>query len=252
MEFSCELRGIRKQYGRQQVLDDYALTVEPGEFTALTGASGAGKSTVLNLLGLLEAPDAGEVRLFGERAPRPRSRAANLLRRNRLGYLFQNFALIDSETVERNLEVALTYAKRGTSKQDRIKEALAQVGLRRAEHRKVHSLSGGEQQRVAVARLLLKPCDLILADEPTGSLDARNRDRVVDLLRKLNEAGKTVIVATHDEAVAERCSRVVELSGPAVESDHEGLGCGPGLPASTSAGQAAVEINEYGQDFEVC
>ncbi|WP_116199657.1 ABC transporter ATP-binding protein [Amycolatopsis circi] len=218
MEFSCELRGTRKQYGRHQVLDDFDLRIEAGEFTALTGASGAGKSTVLNLLGLLEGPDAGEVRLFGERAPRPRSRAANLVRRNRLGYLFQNFALIDSETVQHNLEVALTYAKRGTPKQDRIKEALAQVGLRKAESRKIHSLSGGEQQRVAVARLLLKPCELVLADEPTGSLDAKNRDRVLDLLRKLNEAGKTIIVATHDEAVAERCSRVVDLSGHRAEA----------------------------------
>ncbi|WP_406636644.1 ABC transporter ATP-binding protein [Amycolatopsis sp. WGS_07] len=216
MEFSCELRGVRKQYGGHEVLDGFDLRIEAGEFTALTGASGAGKSTVLNLLGLLEAPDAGEVRLFGEQAPGPRTRAANLLRRNRLGYLFQNFALIDSETVEANLEVALTYAKRGTPKQDRIKEALAQVGLRRAEHRKIHSLSGGEQQRVAVARLLLKPCDLILADEPTGSLDARNRDRVLDLLQKLNEVGKTVVVATHDVAVVERCSRVVDLSGRGV------------------------------------
>ncbi|MBB1154393.1 MULTISPECIES: ABC transporter ATP-binding protein [Amycolatopsis] len=226
MEFLCELRGIRKQYDLHPVLDDFALGVEPGEFTALTGASGAGKSTVLNLLGLLESPDAGEVRLFGERAPRPRSRAANLLRRNRLGYLFQNFALIDSETVEHNLEVALTYAKRGTPKRDRVKEALAQVGLRRSEHRKIHSLSGGEQQRVAVARLLLKPCDLVLADEPTGSLDARNRDRVLDLLEKLNEAGKTIIVATHDEVVAERCSRVVDLSGPAAESTQERVASG--------------------------
>ncbi|WP_275292350.1 ABC transporter ATP-binding protein [Amycolatopsis sp. La24] len=216
MEFSCELRGVRKQYAAH--LDDFALRVEPGEFTALTGASGAGKSTVLNLLGLLESPDGGEVRLFGERAPRPRSRAANLLRRNRLGYLFQNFALIDNETVEHNLEIALTYAQRGTPKQDRIKEALAQVGLRRSEHRKIHSMSGGEQQRVAVARLLLKPCDLVLADEPTGSLDAKNRDRVLDLLQKLNEAGKTIIVATHDEAVAGRCSRVVDLSAREAES----------------------------------
>ncbi|MFD2470070.1 putative bacteriocin export ABC transporter [Amycolatopsis silviterrae] len=218
MEFSCELRGVRKQYDGHPVLEDFDLSIEAGEFTALTGASGAGKLTVLNLLGLLEAPDAGEVRLFGEHAPRPRSRAANLLRRNRLGYLFQNFALIDSETVSANLEVALTYAKRGTPKPDRITDALAQVGLRRAERRKIHSLSGGEQQRVAVARLLLKPCDLILADEPTGSLDARNRDRVLDLLQKLNEAGKTVVVATHDAAVAERCSRVVDLSGHGVVS----------------------------------
>nr|CEL18084.1 ABC transporter ATP-binding protein [Kibdelosporangium sp. MJ126-NF4]CTQ90687.1 ABC transporter ATP-binding protein [Kibdelosporangium sp. MJ126-NF4] len=184
-----------------------------GEFAALTGASGTGKSTVLNMIGLLDAPDAGEVRILGEEAPGPRTRAANLLRRCRLGYLFQNFALIDNESVSHNLQVALTYAERGTSKRERIAKALAQVGLPGTEDRKIYSLSGGEQQRVAVARLLLKPCDIVLADEPTGSLDAKNRDIVLDLLGILNESGKTIVVATHDDVVANRCSQVVDLSG---------------------------------------
>jgi putative ABC transport system ATP-binding protein len=214
VEFSCELRGVRKHYGDRRVLDDFDLRIEAGEFAALTGASGTGKSTVLNLIGLLEAPDAGDVRIFDAGAPGPRTRAANLLRRNRLGYLFQNFALIDSESVAHNLEIALTYAERGVPKRMRIAEALAQVGLAGAENRKVFSLSGGEQQRVAVARLLLKPCDIILADEPTGSLDDKNRDVVLNLLQKLNESGKTIIIATHDDAVADRCSRVVNLSRP--------------------------------------
>lgn len=213
MELSCELLGVRKHYGDRKVLDGFDLRIEAGEFTALTGASGTGKSTVLNMIGLLDAPDAGKIRLFGEDAPGPRTHAANLLRRNRLGYLFQNFALIDSDSVARNLDVALTYAGRGTPKRERIAEALAQVGMPDAEGRKIYSLSGGEQQRVAVARLLLKPCGIVLADEPTGSLDAENRDVVLNLLRKLNRSGKTVIVATHDEVVASRCSRVVDLSG---------------------------------------
>jgi putative ABC transport system ATP-binding protein len=165
------------------------------------------------MIGLLDAPDAGVVRIFGEQAPGPRTRAANLLRRCRLGYLFQNFALIDNESVAQNLELALTYAGRGTRKREHIARALAQVGLPGAEDRKIYSLSGGEQQRVAVARLLLKPCDIVLADEPTGSLDAENRDIVLDLLRQLNESGKTIIVATHDEVVAGWCARVVDLSG---------------------------------------
>ena len=212
VEFCCELLGVRKQYGARIVLDGFDLRVEAGEFIALTGASGTGKSTVLNLIGLLDAPDSGEVRVLGNKAPGPHTRAANHLRRSHLGYLFQNFALVDSESVAHNLDIALTYAG-GGPKRERIAEALAQVGLPGAETRKVFSLSGGEQQRVAVARLLLKPCDIVLADEPTGSLDAENRDVVLGLLHKLNESGKTIVVATHDELVAGSCSRVVDVSG---------------------------------------
>ncbi|MCP2261313.1 putative ABC transport system ATP-binding protein [Streptoalloteichus tenebrarius] len=207
----CELLGVRKQYGGRKILDDFSLQIEAGEMVALTGASGSGKSTLLNIIGLLDAPDGGEVRILGDRAPKPRSRAANRILRHHLGYLFQNFALIDSESVAHNLEIALTYSGRATSKQRRIAEALEQVGLPGAEERKVFSLSGGEQQRVAVARLLLKPCDIVLADEPTGSLDAENRDIVLSLLRSLNEAGKTIVIATHDKVVAGSCSRLIAL-----------------------------------------
>lgn len=212
MELSCELRAVRKRYGHRRVLDGFDLRVGPGEFVALVGPSGTGKSTVLNMVGLLDAPDAGEVRILGAAAPGPRSHAANRLRRSRLGYLFQNFALIDSATVAHNLAVALTYARRETPKRQRIAEALARVGLAGAENRKVFSLSGGEQQRVAVARLLLKPCDIVLADEPTGSLDAENRAIVLGLLHELNEAGKTIVIATHDDVVADHCTRVVDLA----------------------------------------
>jgi len=194
------------------VLDGFDLQVKNGEFVALTGGSGAGKSTVLNMIGLLTSPDAGEIRILGRKAPRPRTRAANLIRRHHLGYLFQNFALIDSESVAYNLEIALTYSNDKKSKKQRIADALARVGLPGAETRKIFSLSGGEQQRVAVARLLLKPCDIVLADEPTGSLDSKNRDIVLALLRELNDSGKTVIVATHDDAVVDLCSQAVDLS----------------------------------------
>lgn len=211
MTIHCELTGIGKRYGDRPVLKDFDLRIEAGEMVALTGASGSGKSTVLNLIGLLDAPDDGEVSILGGRAPKPRTRAANRFLRRHLGYLFQNFALIDSATVAHNLEIALTYSGRGTSKKQRIADALAHVGLAGAEHRKIFSLSGGEQQRVAMARLLLKPCEIILADEPTGSLDTDNRDTVLKLLRELNEAGKTVLIATHDQTVAGGCSRTVAL-----------------------------------------
>lgn len=212
MDNSVELLAVHKQYGGQRVLDDFDLQVKAGEMLALTGPSGTGKSTVLNMIGLLDSPDAGEVRVMGGKAPRPRSRAANRLRRLHLGYLFQNFALIDNESVAHNLEIALIGSTSRTSKTRSIAAALDQVGLPGSENRKVFSLSGGEQQRVAVARLLLKPCDIILADEPTGSLDDDNRDIVIGLLRGLNEAGKTVILATHDDDVASSCTSTVSLA----------------------------------------
>ena len=208
----CELRGVRKEYGGRAVLDGFDLAVGAGEMVAITGASGSGKSTVLNLMGLLEAPDGGEIRLLGARAPRPRSRGAKRYLRAHLGYLFQNFALIESATVRENLEVALAYAPGSEPKEERMARALEHVGLAGTEERRVFSLSGGEQQRVAVARLMLKPCEVVLADEPTGSLDADNRDAVLELLRGMNEAGRTIVVATHDRAVVEACGREVSLA----------------------------------------
>ena len=216
MAVHCELRGVHKHYNGRAVLDGFNLRVEAGEMVAITGGSGVGKSTVLNLIGLLEAPDAGEVRVLSELAPKPRTRAANRYLRHHLGYLFQNFALIDSASVRENLEIALAYSpstELKRPKQERIDEALTHVGLTGEENRAVFFLSGGEQQRVAIARLMLKPCDIVLADEPTGSLDTANRDTVLRMLQELNEAGKTIVIATHDEAVTRACSRKVELSG---------------------------------------
>ncbi|WP_432977005.1 ABC transporter ATP-binding protein [Dactylosporangium sp. CA-233914] len=208
----CELLGVSKRYGGHPVVRDLNLTIQPGEMVAITGPSGSGKTTVLNMLGLLESPDHGAVRLFGAAAPRVRSKQANLLLRNRLAYLFQNFALIDNATVEENLQIAQTYVSGSASqKASQRRDVLRRVGLGAAAHMKPFALSGGEQQRVAIARILLKPCDLVLADEPTGSLDATNRDAVIDMLRNLSRSGKTIVIVTHDPVVAESCTRVIAL-----------------------------------------
>lgn len=216
MSLAYEFRGVRRSFGSHVVLDGLDLEIARGEMVAITGPSGSGKSTVMNLLGLLDAPESGQISVLGEPAPAPRSGAAYRLIRNHIGYLFQNFGLIDDTTVVKNLEVALAYARQAGPRRAAIADALAAVGLAGSERRGVHSLSGGEQQRVAVARLLLKPCDIVLADEPTGSLDADNRDVVLRLLHEMNESGKTVVLVTHDPVVVSACSRVVRLDASRV------------------------------------
>ncbi len=219
----CELRGVSKSYHGRSIISNMDLKVLEGEMLAITGKSGSGKSTLLNILGLLESADHGTVHLFGEDRLRVRSKEASHLLRLRLGYLFQNYALIDNESVDYNLRIAQAYAKGSHKKKQEIKvEALRRVGLANAGKRKVYELSGGEQQRVAIARLLLKPCDLVLADEPTGSLDAVNRDEVLRMLHDLNNTGKTIIIVTHDDRVAGTCSRVIELPDPQSADDGKG------------------------------
>ncbi len=209
----CELVNVHKSFRGHEIISDLSLTARAGEIVAITGPSGSGKTTVLNMLGLLDRPDRGEITLFGRRAPKPGSRRARILLRLRLGYLFQNYALIDNATVTENLMIAQTYTP-GTRKEKSESQARAmeRVGLDLDSKRKVYELSGGEQQRLAIARLILKPCHMILADEPTGSLDTTNRDHVLSLTRTLADAGKAVIVVTHDDAVSKHSDREITLS----------------------------------------
>lgn len=213
MNTVCELVDVSKRYQDHVVLDQIHLQVCEGEMLAITGKSGSGKTTVLNIMGLLEKPSSGTVKLFGENSPRIGSAQANKLLQTRIAYLFQNYALIDDATVDENLEIPLLYSKAARKeKQKRKMDALEKVGLDIPLKQKIYGLSGGEQQRVAIARILLKPCELILADEPTGSLDADNRNEIVKLLQGLNQEGKTIVIVTHDPYVAEACDRIVTLS----------------------------------------
>lgn len=220
--FKCSERGINlsivklsnisKSYGSNVIFNDYSLEIEKGEFVIITGKSGAGKSTLLNIIGLLDKADSGDVEICGIKNPFFQSKEGNKLLRYHISYLFQNYGLIEDETVIKNLEVGTKYLKLSKEqKKQKINEALKSVGLENYENKKVFQLSGGEQQRVAVARIMLKPSELILADEPTGSLDVENRDVILSLLKSLNENGKTVVVVTHDkdiEKYATRCIRI--------------------------------------------
>ena len=207
-----ELKNITKTIGGKVILDNLSLRIDQGDLVAIVGKSGSGKSTLLNLLGLIDGDYSGYYEIFGQKNVPVNSVKSQAIIREHISYLFQNFALIDNETVEYNLMLALKYVK--LSKKDKVKkieEILERVGLPSTLHQKVSELSGGEQQRIAVARAILKPSQLLLADEPTGSLDSENRDLVLNFLLDMNKEGKTVIIVTHDAYVAQQCHRVIEL-----------------------------------------
>jgi putative ABC transport system ATP-binding protein len=208
-----EMRNVSKSFSKKRVVEGFNMSVMPGEFVAITGKSGAGKSTLLNIIGLLDRADkGGSMALFGSPAPSINSPKARALLRNRLGYIFQNASLIDQDTVEANLKLAQRFTRTPRAKRaGERKTALLLVGLEGMEKQRVYRLSGGEQQRLAVACLLMHPSELVLADEPTGSLDAENRDVVMTLLHSLRNRGKTIIVVTHDAVVAATADRVVAL-----------------------------------------
>ena len=203
------LENVNKSFGPQHVLNDLNMEIQEGIITVIIGPSGSGKSTILNLVGLLDKPTSGKVMLFDEAAPKPFSGKATQLLRDKIGYLFQNFALVDNKSVEYNLKIALEHVK--GNKSEMIKDVLEEVGLEGFEKKKVYQCSGGEQQRIAIARLLLKPCDLVLCDEPTGSLDVDNKHIIFDLLRKLKAQGKSVVVVTHDQDLVEIADAVLDL-----------------------------------------
>lgn len=205
-----EVSHIRKKFGEHEVIHDFSYKFEVGKSYAICGPSGCGKTTLLNILGLLEKKDSGTIRVMSVTNPSIHSRITNQLLRNEISYLFQNYALIDNETVYKNLMLTLQYDKSNNKKQ-KIKEALQRCGLHDVMDQKVHCLSGGEQQRVALARLILKPSHIILADEPTGNLDQKNRDEVIAILKAFTSQQKTVIIVTHDEYLALNCDEIIRL-----------------------------------------
>lgn len=208
-----ELVNINKNFGEKTILDNCSFNINPNDFVAIVGESGSGKTTLLNILGLIESVDSGKVKMFDEEYIKPNSIQANKLIRERIGFVFQNFALIDNQTVLYNLLMAMKY--RTLKKREKlveIEKVLEFVGLGGYQNKKIYELSGGEQQRIAIARAILKPHDLILADEPTGSLDDVNKQIIFELFEKLNEQGNTIIIVTHDFELAKKCKRVLKIN----------------------------------------
>lgn len=172
------------------------------------GVSGSGKSTLLNLIGNLDKPSKGNVVYYQKGEVDHQNKT--MLFRKRIAYLFQNYALIDDKTVKENLRISLEYVK-STNKEELMKTALARVGLEHCLHKKIFTLSGGEQQRVALARVLLKENDIVLADEPTGNLDEENAKKIFQIFEGLKKDNKTVIIVTHDHSFLEKCDEKILL-----------------------------------------
>lgn len=211
---------LAKSYGARTLWTDVNLNLKEGQLTALVGPSGSGKSTLLNCLGLLDEPTSGVIRYEDRDITRLSPGAARRFRRDVLGYLFQNYALVENATIAQNLDVALRVrGRRRHAARAAMAQALERVGLGGRERDRVSRLSGGEQQRVALARLLVKEPRLVLADEPTGALDRGNTEMVVDVLRFMADSGCAVVIATHDDWVRDQCDQVfdvphVSVSGP--------------------------------------
>jgi putative ABC transport system ATP-binding protein len=221
-----KLEHVSKVYRAQDVetaaLDDLTLEVAPGEFLAVMGPSGCGKSTLLNILGLIDSPTSGEYWFMGEDIAHCSEEELTLRRRAGVGFVFQNFNLIDDLNVAENVEVGLIYRRvPAAERRRRVTAALERVDL---AHRAKHlpkQLSGGQQQRVAVARALVSDPKVILADEPTGNLDTANGDAVMQMLSGVAGSGTTIIMVTHSEAHANRADRVVHmLDGRFVDSSE--------------------------------
>jgi putative ABC transport system ATP-binding protein len=211
-----KLENVSKVYRAQDVetaaLDDLTLEVGSGEFLAVMGPSGCGKSTLLNILGLIDSPTSGEYWFMGEDIAHCSEEELTLRRRAGVGFVFQNFNLIDDLNVAENVEVGLIYRRvPAAERRRRVTAALERVDL---AHRAKHlpkQLSGGQQQRVAVARALVSDPKVILADEPTGNLDTANGDAVMQMLSGVAKGGTTIVMVTHSEAHANRADRVVYM-----------------------------------------
>ncbi|MBZ9626177.1 ABC transporter ATP-binding protein [Clostridium sp. FP2] len=213
MEKAIEVLNVTKKFGKRYIFKNLNLSVEEGEFISIVGPSGCGKSTLLNMIGLLESIDAGQIKLKGKEIPKIKSNQSTMLRRNTINYLFQSFALINDMTIYHNLFLAMKFSNITTQEKDtRIEEILKKVHLEKVKDEKVNTLSGGEQQRVALARTILKPGDIILADEPTGSLDSAAAEIAFNLIKDLSKQyRKTVMMVTHSKHLANQTDRIINI-----------------------------------------
>ena len=217
-----EVQNLTKTYTmgdvEVQALRGISLTIAEGEMVAIMGPSGSGKSTLMNILGCLDRPDSGSYVLAKEEVSRLEGNRLAEIRNKRIGFVFQTFNLLPRMSALENVELPLHYAGRSDAR-ERAVEALTEVGLSDRMHHEPTQLSGGQRQRVAVARALVTNPAILLADEPTGALDSKTGEEILALFEKLNASGRTIIVVTHDAAVAGHCRREVHILDGKVASD---------------------------------
>lgn len=216
-----ELRGVKKSIGQEEILKGISLSVQKGEFVAIIGASGSGKSSMLYIMGLLDKPSEGDVFFEGKRVVFSDEAELSRLRNKSLGFVFQFHYLLPEFTLLEN--VMLPAIKLGVDREEareRAYELLKSLGLGGKENRRIYQISGGEMQRVAIARALMNNPSVLLADEPTGNLDSRNTQKVMEIFQQINAEGTTVVMVTHELQLAQQAKRVVEVKDGVILSDR--------------------------------
>jgi len=218
------VRNLSKTYMQGKIpvhaLSDVSFDVDKGEFLSIVGPSGSGKSTFLSMIGLLDKPTTGSVFIEGMEITKATDSQAPKIRREKIGFVFQHFNLIPTLSALENVDLAMRFARvRKSKRRERATELLTQMGLRDRMDHKPSELSGGEQQRVAIARAMANNPAIILADEPTGEVDTKTRDMIVELLRGLSENGQTILIVTHDTAVSARTKRIITMQDGKIASD---------------------------------
>lgn len=226
MSVLIQIEDICKIYnpGENEVraLDHVSLTVNEGEYVAIIGQSGSGKSTLMNMLGCLDVPTSGEYILNGQNVSHLTDDQLSDIRNQEIGFIFQGFNLIPSFTAIENVELPLLY--RGVGKKERhdlAVKALTKVGLSQRMEHKPSEMSGGQQQRVAIARAIAQAPPVILADEPTGNLDSASSKEIIQILKELHKEGRTVILITHDNEIADQAKRVIRIKDGKIERDYK-------------------------------
>ena len=219
-----ELKNICRFYGKDdaqtKAINNVSLSINSGEMVAIMGTSGSGKSTLLNIIGCLDEKTSGEYYFNGKSIDEYKRNYIDALRNSAFGFVVQYFALIDSYSVYENVEIPLVYNKtRVSNKKEIIKSTLSKLGIEHKIHKHPNELSGGQCQRVAIARAIVNNPTVILADEPTGALDKTTGEDVMNILKDLNQDGKTIIIVTHDINVANRCERIISLSDGTICDD---------------------------------
>ena len=216
MEGILKIDSIEKYYGSKssltKALDGISFEVDEGEYVAIMGASGSGKTTLLNCISTIDKVTSGHIYVAGKEITKLKGNSLNKFRREELGFVFQDFNLLDTMTAYENIALALSIQGMGAAKIDgRIREISSALGIEEVLKKYPYQMSGGQKQRVAAARAIITEPKLVLADEPTGALDSANGENIMEIFTKLNKEGKTIIIVTHDAHVASYCERIIRL-----------------------------------------